>query len=74
MAANLIYNSIAFPLLFSGFPCLYKSFRKDFLCKVNPADFYEAFSIEVNILKHLLFKDADEIVAELLGILFSLLY
>ena len=41
---------------------------------VNPADFYEAFSIEVNILKHLLFKDADEIVAEVLRILFSLLY
>ena len=39
VATNLIYNSHIFPLLFSCFPCLSKSLRKDFLCKVNLADF-----------------------------------
>ena len=39
VATNLIYNSHTLPLLFSSFPCLSKSLRKDFMCKVNLAMF-----------------------------------
>ena len=36
---NVIYNSHTLPFLFSSFPCLSKSLRKNFLCKVNLAGF-----------------------------------
>ena len=42
MVPNFIYNSLTFPLLFSLFSCISKSLRKDFLGKVNLADFEKA--------------------------------
>ena len=39
VATNVVYNSHTLSFLFSSFPCLSKSFRKNFLCKVNLADF-----------------------------------